>query len=532
MTPTTNALRMLRRSYPFVMGLAVGALVAGLVVPFAVGDGGAETSAVAGGTTTAPGTAGGSGAGGGSFDGSGVEGDVAGDPAAADAAGGAAGGAAASGGPGGGAGTGGGGGDGGGGAPAPGGATGAAGSPGGATDRGVTADEIKLGVLLLDVGNLSQVGVAVPGADPEEQRAFYQALADGMNEKGGIHGSKVSMVFAKYDVFSQDSMRAACLSLTQDAKAFAVLDAGGFMPAHVLCVTDENDTPMVMTGSTGMPLGWYQKARNQLFTTFLAGQRQMAVWADEMDRLGKLKGKKLGIVHDGRPGQAETIGVLKQELERAGHEVVHVSSFAADFGAAASQVPVEVQQMRTKGAEYVFLTANTLVSTQFVQAADNQGYRPEYTTSDWQNMSNDTGVQNMPPSFDGSLAITTVRTGEWRVGAPEAPNDAPCREEYEARIGQELRPRDQESSNRYGLMTKVCAITWIFEKGAQATGPNLTRRSFADATARLGQFTVPDLTLSSFAPDKFDAADAVRTLRWKGDCRCWHPADDFRRTRR
>jgi ABC-type branched-subunit amino acid transport system substrate-binding protein len=401
-----------------------------------------------------------------------------------------------------------------------------------ASDRGVTATSIKLGVLLLDVGGLGQIGVGVPGVDPEEERKAYQGFIDDLNARGGVLGRKVEPVYRKYDVASDDAQRAACLHLTQDAKVFAIVDAGGFRNAPVLCITEENKTPFINVGQSGMPKHWYPRSAGRLFTFFLGGERIMRNFAFELHRLNQLKDKKIGILADLRPGQKETVDVLVDALGDLGYAVTHRSDLANDLSVGASQVPVEVQQMRTKGVDALVIVANTIYASQFVQTAQSQRYDLKYFVSDWQSGNTDVYAQSMPDNFAGALAITATRTGEWRVGMPEAPADAACRKVYEARVGKKLPRTNLSESNFYGQVVRLCSALQVFAGAATRAGTTLTRDLLGRGVQALGSLQLGDFGGGSFAVGKFDAADVVRTMQWEaGTCRCWKPIDGFRRTK-
>src|SRR5207237_9665082 len=98
----------------------------------------------------------------------------------------------------------------------------------------------------------------------------------------------------------------------------------------------------------------------------------------------------------------------------------------------------------------------------------------KYAVSDFAAMSVDVTSENMPHSFEGSVAITTTRTGEARVGIPENPTEARCREVYERRTGQTLAARGT-SSNEYELTEEACDLVNVFVAGARSAGADLTQ---------------------------------------------------------
>lgn len=512
------ALKSRRSTYFIVTGIAIGTLLTGLVLPFAVGER-APTNAASSGSTSASAT------------GSSLEpfqaadtgtptDSVPGEPAeaaptpASDTA--TAPGGEASAAPGGAAPSS----DGAAAAPPP-----ASGSLT-ASDVGVTPTTIKVGFLLLDVGSIGKVGIGVPGVSPEQQKLGFEAQLAEVNERGGINGRKLVGAYESFDVLSQDDMRRACLAL-RDQKVFGVVAAGGLTGPATLCVTEEGRTPLITNGSAGTPSEYIRRSNGLFFAMYPTSDRLMANWVAELERLGSLKGKRIGILSTEATNPGDTVigGDLVGALRRFGYQPAHISRLSADPGTASGQIPIEVQQMRSKNVDLVMIATGTLYATQFVQAADGQRYDPTYTFSDWGSMSTDASNQNMPQSYDGTIAVTTYRTGEEKVGVGESGAERECRAVYERRTGKKLA---EKGSNEHGLFMSNCTTLQALMLGMGEAGPNLTRSAFSNGMQSIGPLPMTMWGGGSFAKGKFGAADLVRTIRWHADCRCLKPASDFR----
>lgn len=394
---------------------------------------------------------------------------------------------------------------------------------------GVTVTQIKLGYLLLDTGSLSRIGISVPGVDPAQQKQAFEAYMKDVNDRGGIHGRKLVGVYENFDVLSQDDMRRACLAL-RDQKVFAAVAAGGYQGPALLCITEEGQTPLFNNGTHGTPSEYMRRSDGRLITMFPHSDRLMLNWVAELHAMGTLKGKQIGITsqESTNPGDTVVGGGLIPSLEEFGYTATHHSKFSADQSTAASQVPVEVQQMQTKGVDVVFLTTSTLASSQFVQTADNQGFRPRYTLTDWSSMNNDTSNQSMPESYNGTIGITTYRVGEHRIGIGETPEEKRCRAIYEKHSGRKLAEKGQ---NEHGLTQGNCTTVTALFKAAENAGQTLTRDTLIAGVRQIGTFPMSMWGGGSFGPNKLDAADPVRTIVWKSDCRCLIPTSGFRKNR-
>ena len=394
-----------------------------------------------------------------------------------------------------------------------------------ASDVGISPTTIKLGFLILDLGAISSAGFPVI-VDPDQQEKAIGAFVKEINERGGIAGRQIEPHYARFDVLDStgDSSQAACKKLTEDIKVFAVV--GGFSrPEHSYCVVERNRTPM-LSYIGYHPDSLYQRSQGRLVTSFPTASRMMANWVYEGEQLKVIGGKKIGIVTDNPsdPGY-ETEAILRGILERNGHEVAHVARFAEP---ASAQVPVEVQQMRTKGVEVVMMMSGTLNSQAFTQQATQQGWDPVWFTSDWSTNTADSTYSNSGESFDGAIGVTSTRNHEFRGNVPEPATATACAEVYERQTGTKLAPRGEAERS---LTMHFCDMLRLFGQGATNDGPNPTRTGLIEGVQQIGDFPQSTTADASFRPGKVDGADFVRTIRYEFDCKCWEYVDGFRKTR-
>ena len=387
-----------------------------------------------------------------------------------------------------------------------------------ASDVGVTADSIKLGVVLLDLAGATSLIGGLAGASADDQQAAIQAFVDEANAQGGVNGRKLSPVYSKFDPVAGDG-NVNCNQLTEDAKVFAVLSSGLF-GSPVLCVTQQHGTPLINMG--GYIDEYYARSRGLLFTFRPSKPRSARGGVFELEREGMLKGKTIG-AFTSRAGD-DDVAVdkgLVPALNQLGYKVAHISRLSAD-NTSSSQVPVEVNQMRAAGVDLVFLETNVVFDTQFVQQADSQGYRPTYALSDSDDNVSDFFLSNMPGTFEG-IGISANRTGEQRTGAPESPTDADCRRVVEKSAHKTL----ERGSAGYETAMSACNEVRLFVRGARAAGIALTRPRFSAGMQGVGPFAQAYTFGGSFRSGKFDAADYSRPLHADMSCKCWKPAGDF-----
>ena len=520
--PSQQSLAVARRltprgrssTYSMLLGLALGSLLMGAVVPFAVGDAprdvlSADVPAALDPATGVVGTESGRGAVGGPSPLASVPGAAAGGPAGGTAGspvvpGGSAPGAA------GGAGTG---------APAPGGGSqpsGAKGVPLRATDRGVTATTVKVGVIIPDVGSLGSFGFGFATVPDPEGKA--QAVFDRINETGGLNGRKAVPVLRRVDVVDQNAMRRACLAFANDDKVFAVLSLGGFYGPAVRCVAIDTKTPIVKNDSS--PTSDYQAGRGYIVTAQQDVVRDSANLADRLNQLGLLKGRKFGVLNWAGYDEASKRGFIPV-ARSLGANIVSQYTLSGDLQQGASQIPIAVAQFQRDGVDTVILAVNLVYGTQFVQTAQNQGAQFRYHTSDDQGGSTDGWISQMPQSFDGTIGIHSRQQGEARAGLPPTkPNEACVANYLKRSYATKYDPK--ERNQEYDATTSMCLVGELFTNIARAAGPELTRARFAAAVATLGTSAYPAMPGPlTFGPGKFSGGDHHHVVRADMSCKCW-----------
>lgn len=400
-----------------------------------------------------------------------------------------------------------------------------------ATDKGVTASTIKVAFLLLDLGQAGRIGVNTTGVNPKQQEQAFRAFVADLNGRGGINGRKVDPFFTVFDATNPDDQRQACVEATEDAKAFSVIAMPGYANAAVLCVTQEHKTPLVITGQ-GVSREFFRKSEGRLVTLAMSGDRMMRNLAAELDGRGVLKGKTVGIVSSDEPQYIETVeGILVPALRAAGHEVSHVSRLAT-WPRSQGQIPPEVQRMRASGADTVLFVGSFLNATTWVQTAEQQRWLPTYLVSEWAGMTSDFELQAMPQSFNGALAMTSQRFGEWRQNVAEPASAKRCIQLYEKATGERVpRNNGNESNAAYPVIIYACDMFRAFERAAKAAGPELTRSRWAAALPSSGTLDSGYYFPGAFRAGKTDMSDAVRFNRADMGCRCWRNADSVRPAR-
>jgi ABC-type branched-subunit amino acid transport system substrate-binding protein len=384
-----------------------------------------------------------------------------------------------------------------------------------ASDVGITPTTIKLGFLIAQVGGLDQAGFAL--GLRTDMEAVIKAYVDDVNAKGGIGGRKVIFVTTKVDPLSSSSQRAACLSMTEDQKVFAVLDSASTLGAAELCYGAEHHTPYFDTGLSTVNAAYVKKSFPYQVSTAQDGSRQVINWARYVGDRGVFTGHKVGVLSD---DCAPDPDIVNQDLRPAlaRYKVdPYVVLLSCDSSTAQQQIPNAVLQMRTAGVDLVFPGTIFTNVQLFLQNADAQQWHPKYSASDFYGMSLDLFTANFPTGqWGGTQAVTASHGGEVKAGKPLPPPIVGCNHVLQK---ESVPPIADYGKDAEALVH--CDSVRLVVAAMNKAGANPTRLSWANAVQSLGVFDSGFSASSTFRPGKTEGADSLALAQWGSDCKCY-----------
>ena len=383
-------------------------------------------------------------------------------------------------------------------------------------DVGVTADSVKVGIAILDVGAAKDLGFAF---DLGDQRARYQALIDDQNAKGGINGRKIVPDYRTVDVAAHpvETEQAACIAWTQDVKVFAVLAESQWGTPATVCVTGQGNTLLLSTD--GLDQSYY--GNGLFYSTQASDNRILLDQAHYLESKGKLAGKTIGVLVGDGSERTAIDNTLVPALAQMGYSVADIEVVPQSISGT-QKIPIAVSNFKAAGVDFIIMAANVIIDGPFAQSAHRAGYDPEYGLSDFNNEINDQVATYYPDAFDGTVGLSTHRFPEYRAGLPVPPADQHCFDRV-ATADPKVVPYEN-SAHEVGL--GECAIFDAFVGAATTAGSNLTRATFQASAESLDSFPIPATQDGSFGPGKHDAVDFEREVVWHKSCTCWEMVPD------
>lgn len=386
--------------------------------------------------------------------------------------------------------------------------------------RGVTDSTVKIGFTFFNVGVYGVVPAYDVGPGPEKMRAVLERWR--REGRTSVHGREIELVYTEFSITDDASQRAACLSLVEDHKVFAVAAPAGIY-AGTDCVTKEKKTPLVQTASTN---GTAEGVRERAPYFFMVApdrsqtSRNWAHWAHER---GLLEGKRIGFYHS-ESEDAELQENFIAELKKLGYgDQIEVEITVSDEDEVGPEDTVAVNQFRGAQVNLAILLLDGLRMENFMQQAESQGYRPQYIASDLGVTTDDTKTTTFPPAqWEGTYAMSSMLYGQ--RNARSLPSETQvCIDDYRA---QGRDPQAGTAEYNYALM--ACQSLELVWQALDHAGRDLDVGSYIRGMEAVkdypGAFSPP----MSFAAGDHTGSSMQRTLQWHSSCTCYQPVTEFK----
>ncbi|MCY3578281.1 MAG: ABC transporter substrate-binding protein [bacterium] len=380
-----------------------------------------------------------------------------------------------------------------------------------ATWRGVTADTITIGVSYLDIDFLVEIGRYPTSWG--DQELVIRALADDINNRGGINGRRVEVVIDKYNPVLATEAEAACLRLTEDNEVFAVLF--GFLgPAEVanVCIVDQQETILVGGTITQDRLALARAPWvNERADREVASRALLTLLNDD----GELQGRSIAVVADlSAASQLEEVADLVRGFGVEPVLVVATSSPVADLVAQNQEWAALSERIRVAGADTLLVVGNPSAA---IENSALYGLDVDIWTADASGLNN-LGSNVDPETARGAISATSMTDSQVFESDPRFKE---CLDAFNAAHPDiEVKNPSNLEEGDMDWFTGIfghCRFFQIFEMLATAAGPNLTNETFAQAIENAGEFSIASQPYASFGPGKYSSNDSFQLVAYDPD---------------
>lgn len=430
--------------------------------------------------------------------------------------------------------------------------------------RGVSASTIDVAFPVSNLASLSSnygfAGDAEFGAQDTAINTFVNAI----NAAGGINGRRIKPIIAAFDPTNEASMRALCKQWTEGSPpVFAVLDGvGSWTGDNELCVAQEGHTPFIgqwttvtdWTKAASPYLWWLGPDQADILATVVS-------WGQSAGLLGGNR-KVAVLAGDRQSDQIALDRYLLPDMARAGLPkplVETMPSNPSDASAINSTAPLVVQRMKAGGIDSVIPLVPFNAFVPFLAQETNQNYFPKLLLSDYESsIVVALGLIPLPyeQALDGQQGITVetlggtdaptalVGSGGYDTGVQQcfdiwhAANPKPLPGQSVG-VGEVPSPYIEEQ----GPIAGWCQAIELFATAARNAGPQLNRRTFVQAMAKIQDFPGTWVPVLSYGPDTFagptqyqvvelhnnvpPSALCVETYQHIAQGTCWHTTQGF-----
>lgn len=395
--------------------------------------------------------------------------------------------------------------------------------PPGVDVRGVTDDSVKIGFTFFNVGTYG----VVPAYDVGPGREKMLAVQRRWEREGRdvVHGRKIELVYSEFSITDEASQRAACLTLVEDQKVFAVAAPAGVY-AGTDCITREKHTPLVQTASTGGTARGVQERAPYFFMVSPDRSQTSRNWAHWAHHRGLLDGKRIGFYYS-EEETAELQDNFIAELKELGYgDDIVVEVTAGDDDEVGPEDTIAVNQFQSNGVDLAILLLNGLRMENFMNQAQSRAYNPTYIASDLGVNTDDTKTTTFPPpQWNGTYAMSSMLYGQ--RGSPLPPEAQVCMDDYRAVLAAQGEPEPEPGRADFNYALMSCHALELAWRALHNAGPDLEVSSYIAGMEQIRGYDGAFAPSTSFSPTDHTGTSMQRTLQWRSSCTCWQRVTDF-----
>jgi hypothetical protein len=385
---------------------------------------------------------------------------------------------------------------------------------------------IEIGFLNTQVGNAAAAGLNT--GETYTPAEVFRALANAMNDRGGLAGRKIIPVVADTDTATarwESDYQAACAQFTEDRDVSAVL-------GYSFAMIDSFESCLTKAGVAHLTGGYAVGDEKTLddypamvATTNPTVDRRYFVQLDGAVKGGFLTKKhRLGLVLDDCPEDWRAYNrtvvpyIKRTGLNVAAKSVLSCPDGAADASTVVQQLNNAVLQFRSAGVDRVFVEGIPFIF--FANTAEGQGWAPGYL------LTSATGGAALEANPVPERQLENIYASGWLPHMDVSPTKQPAKTAPQQRCLDLLKGKGviPEQYNDFHSAYTTCDAMFLYERALKATRGNATPSLVTKAIESLGTAYAGATShngKTGFGPDDHDAASTYRPWTWKRDCDCF-----------
>lgn len=388
--------------------------------------------------------------------------------------------------------------------------------------RGVDDDAIAIGIQYNTEINYSAFGASA--ASSGDQRAMSQAIADAINDAGGIAGRRVSPVFHETDpltgTFAQHNQE-ACADLAEDNEVFAVLGTSNGLD-EPSCLA-RHDTIYLTHKRTFQDQAMFDDFPSHFFMPGrMSATRWGAAVVDGLAAQGYFDGATVGVLrYDTAEFERLMAEVVRPRFAAHGVTIrdevaITDATSTAVLGNIGAELANAVLRFRADGVDHVmFVEGGGILPFLFFPEAENQGYRPVYGLHS-ANLPQ-FHEPDQPEQLRRSMGVGWMPAED--VNFEHDPGDVARTDECVAILS----AAGFEFADRIGFSVALgyCDLLLFLDSVLETTS-DWTSDGFRTAVEALGASHRSAHTFATwFGPGRHDGPAVVRGFSWVDDCSCF-----------
>ena len=385
-----------------------------------------------------------------------------------------------------------------------------------ASFRGVTADSIKVGIVMVDYSKIAQFVDFNRG----DQQELVQILIDDINANGGVGGRELVPVYKSFNPITNEEPLQICTALTEDEEVFAVLGVFiDFSGEAQLCLTRDKETIHI---GHELQRTWIEQAPEALLLTpDITQERRIEVLMTLIEKEGTLEGKKVAVVTSLESEQVVN-DVITPALDELGLEQgsTGVLSIAGtDTTAAQAQLDSFIEKWKEENVDALILSSQFVAGgKQFVEKIE--AALPDLllltdVTAGTSQGAQDYVAAGQPSPYEGIITVDgEPGVDRWARNSPKLKH---CRDVYEKETGTtivgpaEIEPGpDGKRVEIYQAIVDFCSELNMFKDIAEKVGPVLTNDAWVETVNNFGTIDLVSAKIASLTKGKYDAEDGFR----------------------